>query len=56
MMRLRKIKGKQRSKIKGTAKSMRGQKSGTALAGPAAPAATARNTQNTLYHTHEIIH
>ena len=40
MMRLKKIKIKRRSK-NGTADSMLGQKSGTALAGPAAPATTA---------------
>ena len=40
MMRLKKIKGKRRSK-NATTDSMLGQKSGTALAGPAAPVTTA---------------
>ena len=41
MIRFKKIKDKRRSKKNGTADSMLGQKSGTALAGPAAPATTA---------------
>ena len=40
MMQLKNIKGKRRSK-NGTADSMLDQKSGPALAGPAAPATTA---------------
>ena len=41
MILLKKIKGKLRSKKNGTAYGMLGQKSGPALAGPAAPATTA---------------